>query len=128
MKALIPIVALGILAVGCGEMVVPTPTATPRPTATPTPTATATPRPTATPTPTATATPRPTATPTPDLRAACNKKMASVFRKILWWMGDGWMDTLGDGSRGASVGRASGASDGRGERTFGQVGNRRSRL
>ena len=67
---LIGIAVLGMLAVGCGGMVVVTapPTATVQPTATPEPTAT----------------PVPTPTATPDLRAAlreeCDKKIARVLK------------------------------------------------
>lgn len=89
---LIGIVLAGTLAIGCGGTVVvtATPTTTAIPTATPTVAPTTTPTPTALPTPT----PVPTATavPTPDLRAACNKKIAGVFRVLLIWVGDGWLD------------------------------------
>lgn len=77
---LVGIGMLGMLVVvGCGGTVVvtATPTSTPVPTVTPAPTPTSTPVPTA------------TAVPTPDLRAACNKKIAGVFRVLLIWVGDG---------------------------------------
>ena len=74
--------------VGCSETVVvtATPTVTTLPTVTPTAVPTLTAIPTPTPVPTA------TAVPTPDLRAACNKKIAGVFRVLLIWVGDGWLD------------------------------------
>ena len=78
------IAGLGMLAVGCGGMVVvtATPTATVQPTATPEPTVTPVPTPTATPEPTVTPVPTPTAT--PDLRAVlreeCDKKIASALK------------------------------------------------
>ena len=76
------IAGLGMLAVGCGGMVVvtATPTATVQPTPTPVPTVIPVP----TPTPVPTVIPVPTPTATPDLRAVlreeCDKKIAGALK------------------------------------------------